>query len=746
MFSNIPSRVEASYNLSQVAYYDRVKQALNLTAQQENMLQQHGFVVAEIPSINNLPADDDFTLEFPWARFEDFYLTQVYNPDLPVFVTTDSMLHLFHVVFDCSLRMIEDKAFYPMIREVTQYAFNKSMNDYNSIPHDNTVKYWAIRNATVYFAVAMSLISGANAAVPSELRTDLTFYLDKINAKEFVLAGSWITPNDTVTIQYDFTQFTVRGHYLGVPRLEQYFRTLMWYGNLPIFVPRNDETYFWGVSHIDDPSSVYMRDIFKQSPSYFDEWMTVYNVTNVLVGESDSINPLFLETALHKVFGDKSQYLDSVATSGGLAGLRAELGKPEYEQKILGQALLQYADVPLSRYPIVFQFMGQRYVPDSYMFQMLCWDKTGRSSTSGQRRLMPKGLDVFAVLGSQRAYELLTPDFAYANYTKNLAALTSQFNNLTEEEWTQSSYTAWVHSLQSLTSVQYDASYPDFMRDLAWRDEKLNTALGSWAQLRHDTLLYAKQTYIPGYICSYPEAFVEPNPTFYSRMQQLCQRTIDAMNILPGSSVDQAITSSLTTLKDATQKFQAISTKELMRQPLTTAEIDFVKQIVWSVNGCGLQPTGWYYNTITDIAMRANYTALLDVPVIADVATFPPGDIEDPPQILHVGVGYVNALIVLYPMNNGTLVAAVGPVFSYYEFPLIGTKRLNDNEWKTMLTLSNHTSYLPAEMKDVYGMAAPVAAENTTITVVIATMVTATVALTIIGRTRKKHFPRSMLE
>jgi hypothetical protein len=294
--------------------------------------------------------------------------------------------------------------------------------------------------------------------------------------------------------------------------------------------------------------------------------------------------------------------------------------------------------------------------------------------------------------------------------------------------------------------VQYDASYPDFMKDLAWRDEKLNTALGSWAQLRHDTLLYAKQTYIPGYICSYPEAFVEPNPTFYSRMQQLCQRTMEAINILSSSSVDQVITTSLTTLKDATQKFEVISTKELSRQPLTTEETNFVKQIVYSVNGCGPQPTGWYYNTITNIAMMANYTALLNVPVIADVATFPPGDIEDPPQILHVGVGYVNALIVLYPMNNGTLVAAVGPVFSYYEFPLIGTKRLNDDEWKTMLTLTNHTSYLPAEVKDVYGMAAPVAAENTTITVLIATMVTTTIALTIIGRTRKKHFPRSAPE
>jgi Protein of unknown function (DUF3160) len=739
MFSGISTTAKASYNLEQVAYYDRVKQALNLTAQQESMLQEHGFVVAELPITKNLPTEDelDILYDSPWARFEDFYYIQVYNPDLPVFVTTDSMLHLFHVVFDCSLRMIEEETFYPLIRDVTQYAYNRSMNDYSLTPHDGSTRYWAIRNATVYFAVAVSLINGVNATVPNELKEDLSFYLDKIYAKEFVYAGSWKTPSDLVDLQYDFTQFTVRGHYLGVPRLEQYFRTLMWYGNMPIFVPRNDENYSWGVSHIDDPSMVYMRDIFKNSTSCYNEWMMVYNVTNVLVGESDSINPLFLETALHNAFGDKTQYLDSIATANGLTMLRAELAKPEYEQRILGQALLKYFDVPLSRYPIVFQFMGQRYVPDSYMFQMLCYDKTGRSSVNGQRRLMPKGLDVFAVLGSQRAYELLTPEFVYENYTKNLATLKDEFSNLTEEEWTQSSYTAWINSLQSLTNVQYDSSYPDFMRGIAWKDEKLNTALGGWAQLRHDTLLYAKQTYIPGLICSYPEAFVEPNPTFYSRMQQLCQRTIDAINILPTGSVDQAINSSLATLKDATQKFQLISTRELARQQLTAEETDFVKKIVWATEGCGPQPTGWYYNTITNIATRANYTALLNVPVIADVATFPPGDIYDPPQIFHVGVGYVDALVVLYPMNNGTLVAAVGPVFSYYEFPLIGTKRLNDDEWKAMLALNNHTAYLPSEIKDVYALAAPIVPENTAAIFLVVTVVTTATALTMMIGTRK---------
>ena len=251
------------------------------------------------------------------------------------------------------------------------------------------------------------------------------------------------------------------------------------------------------------------------------------------MGESDSVNPLSLETALHEVFGDSDQYFDLMA-AGGLENLRAELAKPEYAQRILGQALVTLIDPSaLPRYPIVFQFMGQRYVPDSFMFQMLCWDKVGYDSSYG-KRIMPKGLDVFAVLGSERAYQLLAPDFAFEDYHTNLMLLKDNFQNLTEEEWTHSSYMSWMYSLESLIDVEYNDSYPAFMRTNAWQDEKLNTASGSWAQLRHDTLLYAKQTYIPAYwVCSYPEAFVEPNPTFYSRMQQLSEKTLEALSSLP---------------------------------------------------------------------------------------------------------------------------------------------------------------------------------------------------------------------
>ena len=712
LFSSVLIRVtpvKAYFEPSKAAYYDRVKNVLGLTETQEAMLNQYGFVTVEVPNM---------------TRFENFYGNLVYQNDLPVIVTTDSILHMFHVVFDCSLRILENSTFYPIMLELTEYAFNASSNDYAVILHDGSQKYWAISNSTVYFAVALSLLTNTTINVPSELLDDVVFYVNNTCAQDlqFVSAAMWhipVTPYD-VEVEYDFTQFQPRGHYLGEPQLENYFRAMMWYGQFPVFIPRNNESYDWFRPYIDDIAIVYIRDIMKQSQQYYEDWELLYNVTNALIGKSDSVNLLSLETALHNIFGNQEKYVDLAAEGNGTKALREELSKPEYQQRILSQALVsQTPGAVLPAYPLVFQFMGQRFVPDSYIFQNLCWDKVDENSTR-DRRILPKGLDVFAVLGSERAYQLLSPDFDYAGFEDRLTSLREEFDGLTEENWTYSAYTSWIHALQSLVNVNYTDGYPNFMKSPAWQDEKLNTALGSWTQLRHDTILYAKQTYIPTYVCSYPETFVEPNPTFYSRLQEVAEQTINAVRMLGSGVVSSTVLNSLQTLEDVSRTFETISEKELAREALTEDEAFLLQTLVQT--GCG-GILGWYVDLLDGIANAAGNQAIVDVPVIADVATFPPGDIQYPPQILHVGTGYVNALVTLFPLPNGTLVTAVGPMLSYYEFSLEGIKRLNDNEWKDMLACSNRTAYLPEWLKDVYALGNPVTPEYSNLTLLAAVIV-----------------------
>jgi hypothetical protein len=54
------------------------------------------------------------------------------------------------------------------------------------------------------------------------------------------------------------------------------------------------------------------------------------------------------------------------------------------------------------------------------------------------------------------------------------------------------------------------------LRSRAWQKKQLQTAAASWAELRHDTILYAKQSYSGSIICEYPEGYVEPYPAFFA--------------------------------------------------------------------------------------------------------------------------------------------------------------------------------------------------------------------------------------
>ena len=50
--------------------------------------------------------------------------------------------------------------------------------------------------------------------------------------------------------------------------------------------------------------------------------------------------------------------------------------------------------------------------------------------------------------------------------------------------------------------------FPASLKGEAWRRKQLRTALASWAELRHDTILSAKQSYTSGVACEFPDAYV----------------------------------------------------------------------------------------------------------------------------------------------------------------------------------------------------------------------------------------------
>jgi len=70
------------------------------------------------------------------------------------------------------------------------------------------------------------------------------------------------------------------------------------------------------------------------------------------------------------------------------------------------------------------------------------------------------------------------------------------------------------------------------MQNQAWARKDLNTLLGSWTELKHDTILYAKQVYAEmggGMEGVDDRGYVEPNPYLYARLAALVNLTREGL-------------------------------------------------------------------------------------------------------------------------------------------------------------------------------------------------------------------------
>src|SRR5262249_22526689 len=151
-----------------------------------------------------------------------------------------------------------------------------------------------------------------------------------------------------------------------------------------------------------------------------------------------------------------------------------------------------------------------------------------------------------------------------------------------------------------LSEPTTDLRFPEAMRTRAWAHKTLNTQLASWTELRHDTVLYARQSSTPLILCFYPAGFVEPRPEFWRRMNLLASSAGSLPAAMPPFGIVQVesrdspgrfITADLASIQSKRQAFfqrfadtmstlQSLSEKELARQPFSASDIAFLRNLI----------------------------------------------------------------------------------------------------------------------------------------------------------------------
>jgi hypothetical protein len=639
------------------------------------MLEQNGFAIMEydfhIPDSNR----DDIVKPYENLR----------NMNVPLFVTADTLLHLYHIQFDETLKDIEERQFIPDIHALTIVLLYDALAQYEQYTGD--LKEAARRNVA-YLAVAQKLID-PNAYVPQLVADVVSSELAKIDAHE------GFAPSDIFIYDEDYSQYVPRGHYTRSEQLKRYFRTLMWYGRMA-FLLKGAEN--WGpmgealISVYDAKIQTMQAVLLARAIDSAqigqrngrDIWERIYTVTAFYVGLADDLTPYEYLCAINKVFGGDFQPVDLEDENSFLAlkTMLALLRSPQ----IFGGTGNVYVTPPVTSESLNevldktkgMRFMGQRFIPDSYMFQHLVFpevlDYTGTAvvkpftygfTGAEWARCYPRGLDAMSLLGSALAKTILIEegDTDYVDYWQQFDKLKSEFDALDISGWNRNLYWGWLYSLRALID-EFGQGYPNFMRTEAWEKKELNAALASWTELRHDTILYAKQSYTPVRTSLPPEVsgYVEPVPEFYGRLLALTSMTRQGLNDFNALSVQAE--ERLVNLEDILTRLIEIANKELTNQTLSEDDYAYIRGFGKTLEGAviGVEETG------------------VKTTLIADVHTHTAEG-----NVLEEGVGYVDLIIVACTAPEGSIYLAAGPVLSYYEFKHPMNDRLTDEAWRDLL-------------------------------------------------------------
>lgn len=677
-------------NSDQIDQFTTVNNLFDLSDDQITLLEENGFVV--IPFLEN----DDIITTYTFLK----------NQDVPMFITTDTFLHLYHIQFNEILKGLEQRLFYQNILDLSYSLYTHSKNQYDSYS-DPLVKQ-AAQDNIAFFAVALELLQNptddatgeeniptVSYSIPSEIADVVQSELDYINAHE----GFEDSP--LFSYREDYSQYVPRGHYTDSELLRRYFKTMMWYGRMSFLLkggepacPSCDFLINETTSNIQTIQSVLISSALPnltiEEKTLLELWNELYAITSFFVGTADDLTPIEYLDVINETFGSSfsPNTLANTTLLTQLKGKLALLRNPQIYGGTGNVIIEKPPGVPFTLEDLNetlnktqgLRVMGQRFIPDSYMFQQLVFPAVDPYTGSGEKpftmeitpggpaRVFPRGLDVMNVLGSDQAASILNQegDTAYTRYDTQIAKLKENFSSFNVTEWHRNLYFSWMYSLLPLLE-SYSDEYPYFMKTDAWEQKSLHTALASWTELRHDTILYAKQSYTPIKLTAIePPAtssgFIEPAVEVYQRLQALTNMTLKGLQSFDVLNATEE--NRLHALVDVLDHMIELSIKQLEGTAFSEADQRFISSIDETLE-----------NTVLGVNAKGKETTL-----VADVHTD-----TNTEQVLEEGLGYTDIIIVAVPDSTGNLVCAAGPLLSYYEFKHQMNDRLTDESWKEML-------------------------------------------------------------
>jgi len=694
-----PTYQELNTPLAEVPNYQalKTKYSLNLSAAQEKALDTNRFLLIDENQVPYFKTGLNFD---QWLVDADSMGGgSIYDrvPEDALLVTPDTVLHTYHKYFELTLEELEQHDLSQALGDFLSSLHTKLIAANKTSQGDLKTHY---QNVEAQIVLARVLFENKNIAKPSYFNTpeEETKYtkndetIDSVNNANKILAkySGDLTPElitaiksdlteiyaaknigaSPLFIKYDeklktdYTQFTPRSHYTKNSTLRAYFRTMMYLG-------RSSYLLHSDLGLAD--TNLLVKQI---NGAPLEAWNRITNVTNFYAGASDDLTYtdwLNFETS---VIGTNNSDADLIAPAT-IAKLKAnfdKLKKPQILSDVIVDDNIASRDkASLLNESLSFRIFGQKFSFDASILNDLT---AGQEKTEVKLPSTPSALFIPAVFGDERATHYVDNFLSSVGFTDTevdsfLSKLEQKKNNIakvTETQWYDSLSSSWLYVLSSLTH-DYGANYPLYMQSQSFLDKQIQSFLGSYAELKHDTILYAKQSYaemgaggderaIPPVV----KGFVEPNLEFWNRFTKLLNRT-DKLFTDNNLFKDQSAKDRLTQFETITALYTKMAEQELRNQAigdddyesLRTAKLAFMAQPFEAI----------------DPTETSGQTAL-----IADIHT---DTLKN--QILYEATAKPYLMLAIVGNENSPRVVA-GLVYNHYELNDPIGRRLSDEAWR----------------------------------------------------------------
>ena len=565
------------------------------------------------------------------------------------FVTLDAPLYAFHRLSSRILERLEREVFRADLEKLVPALLEVMSGMYGEA--GGTVRGAALADLA-YLGVAARLL-GLEVGLPPEA--------DEIAEAELSLvsgaAGVSVSP--LLGAPVDYGRFRTRGRFGPGSGMEGYLQAFTWLGEMGLTLAEGT-----GPGEISRGRDNARRAVLLVGALHEAEadgepaltiWDRVYQANAFLSGAESELDVHDLTRVMSEVMGTSFRLED--------------LEDDSVVDELIKRAAREVEGAPgrgaepgeTANAGPCFRLLGVRGRLEDAVFSRLAGDEV-------PGRLLPRGLDLPAALGSDRALQLLDGVYGDAgseDYRENLAELRTALATVEASPARIDLPGGWL-DVQRLALDPRDEGYPLFMRG-AWQDRCLYSFLGAWVELGSD-----EAGEPPGQtgdraasVGGSEKGYVEPLPEAFAKLAALAdmlRRGLRERGLSDAESEERldALHAMLLTLKAVAEKElrnEAPSAEEYAAVAAIGDTLSFICSLPLGDPEGGHPSGGAYACAVSDLYRDPVYD-----------------------EVLQAATGRPVTYYVIAPVE-GRPTLTVGAGFSYYEFVRPAGGRYTTSSW-----------------------------------------------------------------